>query len=96
MATYSFRCEACGREEDIRRSIQEGPPQTILCECGGQMARVYKIEKHIPRMTFKPWDTFYHTKIEPRLNEVISRERKRLTRKKTKGHRTKITEGVIK
>jgi hypothetical protein len=64
MPTYSYVC-GNGHAAEIRMSITEGPPEEVICkECGEVMEREYKIDEHVPKIAFNPWDVMYHEDIE--------------------------------
>lgn len=39
MARYDYRCDGCGRSTELQRSINEGPPPSFVCRCGGMRHR---------------------------------------------------------
>ena len=46
---YLFQCQLCGLETDVVRSIVDGPPDSVPCECNGTAKRVWTSpEVHTP------------------------------------------------
>jgi len=41
MATYSFKCSRCGKVAELEKPMSEGPPDPFLCECSGEMCRIF-------------------------------------------------------
>lgn len=49
MQRADFKCESCGKVEEIEWALADGPPDYVECsECGGEMKRVFAAAIHIP------------------------------------------------
>lgn len=64
MPLFDYRCEACGRVEELLIAVEE---EAEPCSCGGRRARLLSVPADLKRM-----DAFYHK--ESFTNDDIARK----------------------